>query len=116
MLRRLILTTSLLAASAHAAERTLTGEEIMTLLPTITAYGKGTIQTFDTSGSTDYRDKGGDSVGYWQARSDQYCSNWPPSSTWTCYDVLLDEDAAQIIWIGDSGKPTVNTFETRPQN
>ena len=102
------------ALPATAAERTLTGAEILALLPTITALGKGTTQVFEKNGVTEYTDPRGDSIGYWQPRSDQYCSNWPPSATWVCYDVLVDDDdPSRLIWMGDSGKPTINRMKPR---
>lgn len=43
-------------------------------------------QTFFASGRTLYN-AGQDSWGYWAVRGDQYCSQWPPSDGWDCYDV-----------------------------
>ncbi len=43
-------------------------------------------QEFRASGRTLYN-AGADSWGRWAARGDQYCSQWPPSDAWVCYDV-----------------------------
>jgi len=98
---------------AHAEPVKLTGEEIKALLPTITAYGKDTKQVFYKGGTTDYISNGRPSVGYWRASETQYCSKWPPFGGWTCYDVILDEGANELSWIGDSGTPTIDRIEKR---
>ncbi len=102
------------ALPAMAEQRQLTKAEILTLLPTITAYGKSSVQTFEKNGITDYNDKGRDSRGNWQVRGNQYCSVWPPSPTWVCYDVLVDdEEPDKLVWIGDSGNPIIDRMEPR---
>ncbi len=111
MLRYAILCTAAFPALASAAEKMLSGEEIQAFLPTITAFGESTKQTFYEGGTTDYIDGGRPSVGYWRTSDTQYCSKWPPFGGWVCYDVIVDKEADELIWIGDSGKPLVNRFE-----
>ena len=111
MLRSITFFASILPAFAFAEPQKLSGLEIQELLPTITAYGESTTQTFYEGGTTDFIDGGRPSVGYWRTSETQYCSKWPPFGGWTCYDVLLDKDTAEVIWIGDSGNPLVNRFE-----
>lgn len=103
----------LVPSIANAEPRPLTGDEIKALLPTITAYGEDTTQTFYEGGTTDYISGGRPSVGSWNTNETQYCSKWPPFGGWTCYDVLLDQDENEISWVGDSGVPTVNRIEPR---
>lgn len=111
MLRNISFIAALFPATAFADAQKLTGPEIQVLLPTITAYGESTKQVFYEGGTTDYIDGGRPSVGYWRTSETQYCSKWPPFGGWTCYDVMLDEGANEVRWIGDSGKPIVNRIE-----
>ncbi len=111
MLRNTALLAVLLPTVAFAEAQKLTGPEIQRLLPTVTAYGENTKQTFYEGGTTDYIDGGRPSVGYWRTSETQYCSKWPPFGGWTCYDVMLDEEAGELIWIGDSGTPLINRID-----
>jgi hypothetical protein len=99
-----------LAGPAAAAERTLTGPEIAQLLAGNTVDGaaaKGrSLQYFDASGSTTYVGPGEPpSQGRWRVEGDKYCSQWPPSDGWACYDVEGEPEASPptITWIGASG-------------
>ena len=56
-------------------------------------------QDFRASGKTLYT-TGQDSWGNWSIRGNQYCSQWPPSSDWTCYDMYLSDDARRIRFVG----------------
>ena len=51
-------------------------------------------QTFESDGQTVYTAIDGrptpPSHGRWAVRGDQYCSVWPPSDRWECYDVTID--------------------------
>ena len=62
-------------------------------------------QVFHEGGSTDYTEINGRSTGpsrgNWQVREDQYCSVWPPSDYWACYDMAKDGD--EILFIESSG-------------
>ncbi|MEY1555137.1 hypothetical protein AB3Y40_05830 [Yoonia sp. R2331] len=59
-------------------------------------YDAYTIQHFSKAGDTQYiTERAAD--GRWAARAGQYCSVWPPSDTWTCYDFYLAGDLVQFI-------------------
>ncbi len=66
-------------------------------------YQSGAWQDFRASGRTLYN-AGEDSWGYWGVRGDQYCSMWPPSDLWACYDMARSGDV--IRFIGASGDVT----------
>ena len=66
-------------ASANAEERILSGEEIRTLLPTVTVRGEASEQQFSASGETALTDHGKKSTGRWTVEGDRYCSTWPPN-------------------------------------
>ncbi|WP_171234522.1 hypothetical protein [Ruegeria sp. HKCCA6837] len=86
----------------------LSGEEILAALTgQKLEYGSGVWQTFDTSMVTQYF-SGGPSAGRWVVREDQYCSIWPPSDLWACYDVFRNEDT--IRFVDDAGGRTDGIF------
>jgi len=60
-------------------------------------------QVFHASGRTLYN-AGQDSWGYWAVRGEQYCSMWPPSDIWACYDMA--RSGAQLRFIGAAGDTT----------
>lgn len=62
-----------------------------------------TFQTFHNDGRTTFVE-GRPSVGNWRATATQYCSQWPPSDSWTCYDLLINEAGSRIRFIGESGR------------
>ena len=99
--------------AALAAEETLSGDAIQSLLPTIRALGKNTAQTFDEGGNTDYFSGGNLSKGRWSVQGDKYCSVWPPVTTWRCYGVAINREAGKIFWISDNGEREENRFESR---
>lgn len=64
-------------------------------------------QQFDVDGTTRYTaDR--PSWGSWAVRGDQYCSVWPPSAFWACYDV--QRNGAVIRFIADDGSITDGTL------
>jgi hypothetical protein len=66
-------------------------------------------QFFGADGSTIYFGDGPSSTGSWEVRGNQYCSVWPPSTEWVCYDVELTMSGAEalsIVWIGADGART----------
>ena len=67
------------------------------------AYTDGASQRFYANGHTEYQD-GRPSAGQWQVRGDQYCSVWPPSASWVCYDMFARAD--WLRFVGDSGVPS----------
>jgi hypothetical protein len=55
-----------------------------------------TLQHFRADGSTQYfTDRM--SEGRWAARGGQYCSTWPPSDRWDCYDIQIGGDVVRFI-------------------
>jgi hypothetical protein len=93
-----------------AAEHKLTGVEITALLTDATVSGgsgdAAFKQYFAAGGATTYvGSENTPSQGSWRVQGDQYCSVWPPSGTWVCYDVEGDPTATPptVTWIGDSG-------------
>lgn len=98
----------LLAAPALAEEKTLTGAEIKTLLADRIMTGqdgsKSWEQVFQKGGMTLYKVGNAQSQGFWEVRGDQYCSQWPPSQNWACYDMTRDGEA--YFFISTSGERT----------
>jgi len=60
-------------------------------------------QAFHASGKTTYVDAR-PSFGNWKVSMTQYCSQWPPSREWTCYDVYRDKEINKIRFIAQSGQ------------
>ena len=78
----------------YLTDRTVTGNQ----------NGNGWKQFFRAGGSTDYYQDGYPfpSQGYWKAEGDKYCSQWPPSPHWTCYDFTADGD--ELVFIPPGGE------------
>ena len=96
-------------ASPAAAEwRAMMGDEITAALAETTLVYEAARQTFYRSGRTLY-DSGGPSWGYWEARGDQYCSQWPPADGWACYDMERNTETGALRFIGESGDITEGT-------
>jgi hypothetical protein len=91
----------LMAHPALAEERKLNGAEIEAALTDHTFRGddrgKVTEQIFQKGGSTYYSVDGNQSQGIWRVTGDQYCSKWPPSDSWACYDVTVDGETLTFI-------------------
>ncbi|MEM7521220.1 MAG: hypothetical protein AAF307_09300 [Pseudomonadota bacterium] len=81
----------------------LSGAEISATLTGITLDYDARWQDFRASGRTLYF-SGADSWGFWDVRGDQYCSMWPPSDLWACYDIQRQGDV--IRFIGAAGDVT----------
>lgn len=64
-------------------------------------YDTGPRQRFYASGRTFY-DDARPSWGYWRVENGQYCSQWPPSAAWACYDFYGDETGA-VRFVGSAG-------------
>lgn len=77
--------------------RPLTGEEILTALTDQKLdYGNGVSQVFAGTMLTQYfADR--PSAGRWAVREDRYCSLWPPSDLWACYDVHRSGDTIRFV-------------------
>jgi hypothetical protein len=68
----------------------------------------GATQVFYASGRTLYN-AGRDSWGYWQVRGDSYCSQWPPSGLWDCYQLDIGP-AGQLRFVGSGGSFSTGVF------
>jgi hypothetical protein len=107
MTLRLLITIifSLVALTAQAEERVLTGAEISTVLADNILVGATTDvkveQIFQKAGVTLYIEGNAQSQGLWKVEGDSYCSVWPPSEHWACYTVT--QDANKITFISKFG-------------
>ena len=84
---------------------TLSGADIEAALTDQTYEYDGAVQTFYASGRTLYN-AGHDSWGYWAARGNQYCSQWPPGELWDCYDMETSGDGL-IRFVARDGSSTI---------
>ncbi len=62
----------------------------------VVRYDALTFQRFGADGDTQYMTERA-SEGRWAARGGQYCSVWPPSDTWTCYDFQVNGELVRFI-------------------
>ncbi len=108
MLRLLVVLTFVCTLPAFAAERKLTGVEIRTALSDkiiegIDDSGRRYTQVFQKGGLTIYNVMpSSSSNGLWDVRGDQFCSQWPPSQNWSCYD--MTGDGKVMTFIASDGK------------
>lgn len=108
-----VLLVSLLALSAvaQAADRLLTGAEIAERLSGHTYrhadVTKKVEQIFHVSGDTYYIEDSAQSQGRWEVRGDQYCSQWPPGESWSCYTVAIDGEVLTFISKNGARYPVV---------
>lgn len=107
-MRHMVLALALLPSGAAAWERLDTDTITEVLNDTTVQYDAHTVQHFRSDGSTDYITERY-SAGRWAARENRYCSVWPPSDLWTCYDV--DVRGAQIRFISDDGSISEGTLQ-----
>jgi hypothetical protein len=100
-----VLMLLLLAGSADAAERKLSGTEIREhLIGHMFRHADNTkmvMQTFRAEGITYYYEGSAQSEGRWDIRGDKYCAQWPPRKGWTCYAVSGGE--AELTFISAAG-------------
>jgi len=64
---------------------------------------KSITQTFNSDGTTVYTEDR-PSVGKWRVTRGQYCSQWPPSSSWACFDIFAGFDTNDVKFVSDSGQ------------
>ncbi|MEL6680648.1 MAG: hypothetical protein AAFQ51_18240 [Pseudomonadota bacterium] len=88
----------------------LRGAEIREALADKTLIYEFEKQRFYASGRTSF-DAGILDWGHWEVREDRYCSLWPPSDIWTCYDVALRDWAGvtQIRFTGEVDDVSLGT-------
>ena len=98
-----------LPATVQAQDWTLmSGDEIREALTgRVLSYGSSW-QDFRASGRTLYN-AGADAWGYWRIQNDQYCSQWPPSDLWACYD--MERDGDRLRFVGAQGDVSVATYK-----
>ncbi|MEO0497547.1 MAG: hypothetical protein AAF141_09285 [Pseudomonadota bacterium] len=104
---------ALLALSTTAfAQEPLNGDAISRAISGNTAIATGARGTpwrqfFAADGSTRYYSGSRPaSLGEWRIQGDQYCSLWPPSEKWDCYDVVQKDN--MIVWRRDGAEPDVS--------
>ena len=109
-MKQLVVLLLLAGVASAAADETwvpLSGEDIRVALTDRKLTYNSAWQEFHASGRTLYN-AGHDSWGYWQVRGDQYCSMWPPSDLWACYD--MSGSGERLIFIDGSGHVTEGAY------
>jgi hypothetical protein len=96
-----------LAGCAFADEKLLDGATLKNVLSDVTLTsnetGRAIEQVFQAGGVTftvDVESKA-QSSGFWRIEGDKYCSQWPPSEHWACYDVLSNEQG--VVFVSSNG-------------
>ncbi|MGH1446779.1 MAG: hypothetical protein ACRBBO_12115 [Cognatishimia sp.] len=103
-MRRIALILLMIAGTAQADDwRALNGDEIRTALTGTTLTYPNATQSFQADGKTPYV-AGRPSMGAWQVRGDQYCSVWPPSDHWACFDMFAKDN--MLRFVGSRGDVT----------
>ena len=109
-MRRFALICAVLLAGPVLAEpwRVLSGAEVQVALEGRTLIYENATQDFRASGRTLYVFGGEDSWGYWRVEGDAYCSQWPPSDLWACYEIAVWQD--NVRFVGSGGDSTVGVY------
>ena len=97
----------LLAAPVRADDRLDAAGITAALTDKALAYEDGTTQSFKADGETIFTN-GKDSIGHWRVAGGRYCSVWPPSDTWACYDVM--RTGTKISFVADDGSSITGKF------
>ncbi|MFM2389920.1 MAG: hypothetical protein RLZZ437_1475 [Pseudomonadota bacterium] len=107
---RWILMAVMMPCAAFAEDWTwLTGPEITTALTgRVVLYDGDHRQEFMADGRTLYDDR----WGYWRVEGDRYCSQWPPSDRWTCYDVA--QNGLEVRFQADDGSTVTGRYADVP--
>lgn len=96
----------LFIGAAQASETKLSGAEIAVMLHDVKLSAKdrglSVFQIFQKAGVTLYIVNGQQSQGFWRVEADKYCSQWPPSEHWDCFDVT--RNGKTIAFISAQGK------------
>ncbi|MBT8413761.1 MAG: hypothetical protein KJO30_05465 [Boseongicola sp.] len=104
---------ALMAGPAFADEwGVLDGPGISAILSDRTVDYDAAWQVFNASGTTLYN-AGADSWGTWTVRGAQYCSQWPPNSAWSCFDVDISADGSAVRFRGQGSDVTVGLFRRK---
>lgn len=112
-MRNWMMLLCLLAQPACADDwERLTGDQITAALTArLLVYADGARQQFNADGSTLYENPS-PSTGGWRVEVDRYCSQWPPSDRWTCYDVA--QNGLEIRFTADDGSATSGRYADLP--
>jgi hypothetical protein len=103
MIRVLSMCLATFPAATLAQEwQALDGAALEAALNATTLQYDGASQVFYVSGRTLY-DNGRPSWGYWAARGDSYCSQWPPADGWECYAVEQHVNGGALRFISETG-------------
>lgn len=95
-----------------ASAKMLDGKAIEAVLNETTVYGlpldvNTWRQSFAKNGETVYIDaSGAKTIGEWLVRGDKYCSLWPPSDRWVCYEMEsgnTSDGKTTVTWISGGG-------------
>lgn len=104
MMRVISLFLLALAAPVAADDwQALSGDEIREVLNGTHLEYENASQFFMADGRTEYV-AGRPSLGLWEVREDQYCSVWPPSDHWACYDIF--QKPGFLRFVGEAGDVT----------
>lgn len=111
MLRVLIVAALVGAPAGLAAEEVWTpldGAAIGAALEGRWLHYDEAAQFFAAGGGTTYGPSAADqtSAGRWRVERDRYCSVWPPSDLWACYDMAENADGSVIRFISGDGSTT----------
>ena len=110
-MRYICAVVALVASPVAAGDwQALDGEGIREALTDRAVVYEGAWQRFYASGRTLYN-AGQDSWGTWDVRGEQYCSQWPPNSAWSCYDVDVSADGSAVRFRGFGDDVSVGRFE-----
>jgi hypothetical protein len=110
-MRKSLMILILMAQPALADEwATLTGAQItQALTARLLQYDGGERQQFNADGTTLYESPDA-SHGQWRVTGDQYCSQWPPSDRWSCYDVEGEATGLNIRFIAGDGSVSTGRY------
>jgi hypothetical protein len=87
--RALVVLVATAGGAAAQSWEAMSGPDIAAALTDQVVIYEDAKQKFFASGRTLYTTVD-DSWGTWAVRGDQYCSTWPPSGSWGCYDMTRD--------------------------
>ena len=96
-----LVSLSIFATVALAEEVKLTGAQIQTVLSEKelkgVENGQSSSQIFRANGATFYSVGQAQQIGNWKITGNQYCSVWPPSEHWVCYDVFQQGKSIRFL-------------------
>ena len=110
-MRQMIFTLAVLPTMALAQDwQPLDAPSLKTALTARTlAYDGGETQQFNADGSTIYTTDH-PSTGAWRIDGPHYCSQWPPSDRWSCYDVARSADGLHLRFTASDGSASAGRY------